>query len=298
MKEKENKSPAFQFYVQDFLMGTLEFSAEEVGGYIRLLCHQWDKGGLPNDDKKLIQLSGLRTKTLPAVKQKFTAGTDGLLRNDRLEKVRAEQKEYRDKQKARAEKRWCKPDATNDAAASKRHESGICQNDALQSSSSPSSSPSDLKKEVGDKSPSTSKKPEKKKPEVKEPSIYTRCMAVYCTWFEKEFGTGAKIDGQQGKAMKDLIAYFRVQVNKKLITEPATEKEIEDGIEASFRAVFEHWNRLELFYQQKTKLSEINSNIQNIIVQIKNPKQNGNGKHNNGKQISDTPIWRKQPENA
>lgn len=288
---KENKSPAFQFYVQDFLMGTLEFTAEQVGGYIRLLCHQWDKESLPDDDKKLIHLSGMRAKALVMVKAKFVKCDDGFLRNLRMEKVRQEQKDYRQKQKEKAEKRWGKADAT----AMPRHDSGISQTDALQSSpsSSPSSSKINTKNTVADKSASVK---EKRKPEPKkETSLYMRCMAVYCIWFEKEFGAAAKIDGQQGKALKDLMAYFRPQVTKKF-NGTATEIEVDDGIEASFRAVFDNWNRLELFYQQKTKLSEINSNIQNIIVQIKNPKQNGNIKNHQQPGIK-TPLWRQPVEN-
>jgi hypothetical protein len=34
----KSKSPAFQFYPQDFLVGSAMLSAEETGAYIRLLC--------------------------------------------------------------------------------------------------------------------------------------------------------------------------------------------------------------------------------------------------------------------
>lgn len=277
-------------------MGTLEFTAEQVGGYIRLLCHQWDKGGLPDDDKKLMQLSGMKAKALPEVKVKFIRNDDGQLRNVRMEKVRQEQKEYREKQKAKADKRWNKTDAT----AMPRHDSGISQTDALQSSSSPSSSPSKVntEKTVGDESPPPKEK--KKVVEVKEPSVYVRSMSVYCAWFEQRFETTAKIDGQQGKALKDLIAYFRPQVIKKFKEAPPDEKQIEDGIVSSFEVVFQNWDKLEVFYQQKTKLSEISSNIQNIIVQIKKPKQNGksNQQQQTGNNLSGTPIWRKEFENG
>jgi uncharacterized protein YdaU (DUF1376 family) len=89
------KAPAFQFYVQDFLLGTADFSAEEVGGYIRLLAHQWDKGGLPNDDKRLLKMTGMKAKSLPVVKAKFTIDEDGQLRNHRLEIERNKQVQWR-----------------------------------------------------------------------------------------------------------------------------------------------------------------------------------------------------------
>lgn len=36
------KDPAVLFYFQDFLVGTDFMTADEVGKYIRILCHQAD----------------------------------------------------------------------------------------------------------------------------------------------------------------------------------------------------------------------------------------------------------------
>jgi uncharacterized protein YdaU (DUF1376 family) len=99
-------SPAFQFYVADFLVGTAEMTAEEVGGYIRLLCYQWSKGGLPIENKKLMQLSGLfDLDSLNTVKTKFIE-INGLLKNERIEKTRGEQDDYRLKQSEASKKSW------------------------------------------------------------------------------------------------------------------------------------------------------------------------------------------------
>lgn len=92
------KAPAFQFYPADFIMGTAEMTAEEVGGYIRALCHQWTKEGLPNNRKKLESMLGINGESLDTILEKFTLYPDGRLKNDRLEKIRAEQMEYRAKQ--------------------------------------------------------------------------------------------------------------------------------------------------------------------------------------------------------
>ena len=53
------KSPAFQFYAKDFDSGTRALSAEEVGSYIRFLCHQWDKGSIPRDLESLARIAGI-----------------------------------------------------------------------------------------------------------------------------------------------------------------------------------------------------------------------------------------------
>jgi uncharacterized protein YdaU (DUF1376 family) len=124
------KPPAFQFYAADFLVGTLTMTNEEVGIYIRLLCHQWDKGFIPAD--KAARL--VCVKKLPAdVLAKFTE-LNGELRNERLERERRKQAEYREQQsqrgKAGAESRWSgtrHASANGETMASPS--SGQCPND-------------------------------------------------------------------------------------------------------------------------------------------------------------------------
>lgn len=97
------KPPAFQLYADDLLAGTINLTDAEMGFYMRLLCAQWSKGGLPNDDAELLAYSkgGLVEPSLNRVKAKFKPGPDGLLRNERLESERAKQIAYREGQKAK-----------------------------------------------------------------------------------------------------------------------------------------------------------------------------------------------------
>jgi len=48
------KDPAVLFYFQDFLVGTEFMTDDEVGKYIRILCHQADKGPLTEYQVKKI----------------------------------------------------------------------------------------------------------------------------------------------------------------------------------------------------------------------------------------------------
>ena len=48
----KGKDPAFLFYPSDFLAGTAHFTDEEVGAYIKLLCHQFNMGRLPQEKIK------------------------------------------------------------------------------------------------------------------------------------------------------------------------------------------------------------------------------------------------------
>ena len=92
-----NKPPAFQFYADDFLAGTFDMSTADVGAYIRLLCHQWNRGSIPVEPEKQQRLAG--GSVSDEVRHKFRRGKDGLLRNERLELERQKQAEYREKQR-------------------------------------------------------------------------------------------------------------------------------------------------------------------------------------------------------
>lgn len=104
------KSPAFQFYPQDFLTGTADMSNAEVGAYIRMLCHQWDKTALPDDQKTLIRFCNGDKNGVAAARKKFDVGEDGMLRNRRLERTREDQENYKANKseagKEGAKKRW------------------------------------------------------------------------------------------------------------------------------------------------------------------------------------------------
>jgi len=146
----KSKSPAFQFYPQDFLVGTAMLSAEETGAYIRLLCYSWTHDGLPDNDQQLARLAGCDGNAMASIRHKFGICEDGKLRNARQEEVRNKQIEYKNAQKANAEKRWQKQQKTGTFIPSDMprhmpsdippHSNGIsqqvCQSDALHSSSS------------------------------------------------------------------------------------------------------------------------------------------------------------------
>lgn len=59
-----NKDPAFLFYYQDFLVGTILMSDEEVGKYIKILCHLADKRSLTIDEIKIIVGGDVSKKVL------------------------------------------------------------------------------------------------------------------------------------------------------------------------------------------------------------------------------------------
>jgi uncharacterized protein YdaU (DUF1376 family) len=92
-----NKPPAFQFYADDFLAGTFDMTTAEVGAYIRLLCHQWNRGSIPVEPEKQQRLAG--GSVSDDVRSKFKRGKDGLMRNERMELERQKLDAYREQQR-------------------------------------------------------------------------------------------------------------------------------------------------------------------------------------------------------
>ena len=95
--------PAFQFYADDFIGGTCDLSASDVGAYIRLLCYQWSRGAIPDDPEKLDRVAGCKVSSDVLVK--FPGG-----KNARMEAEREKQAAFREEQarkgKAGADARW------------------------------------------------------------------------------------------------------------------------------------------------------------------------------------------------
>lgn len=93
----------------------------------------------------------------------------------------------------------------------------------------------------------------------------------YYQWHREKFGYDPKIDGVQGKALKALIAYI------KKLTIAGGKAGTEEDVAAAWEYILKNWGKLDPFIQSKTKLSDINYNIQNIINSLKNgkPKRSG-----------------------
>ena len=91
---------AFLFYPTDFVADTTDFSAEEVGIYMRLLCRQWTAGSLPSDIASLARIGGVSkarmTSAWNMLGRCFRAHpvATGQIVQGRLERVRAAALEY------------------------------------------------------------------------------------------------------------------------------------------------------------------------------------------------------------
>lgn len=127
-----NKPPAFQFYADDFLGGTVTMTLAQRGLYITLLSLQWNQGFVTQDDFDCLVGDGtaIAEPMAKRVLAKFAKGDDGHFRNVRLEAERQKQQAFRasrsESGKAGADKRW------------HSHSAAIAQPMAKNSSPSPS----------------------------------------------------------------------------------------------------------------------------------------------------------------
>lgn len=83
------KAPAFQFYPDDFIGGTVMFTAEEVGAYMRLLCFQWGNGSIPDRKDLIDRIAGCSVSQ--DVLDKFVDG-----KQPRLEIVRTKMLDFKE----------------------------------------------------------------------------------------------------------------------------------------------------------------------------------------------------------
>lgn len=92
----------------------------------------------------------------------------------------------------------------------------------------------------------------------------------YFNWFKEKTGSKPKINGAEAKAAQELGRYIKQIVNEKY-PNSSNEKIIEGWV-----AILMSYEKWESFNQKQLKLTQINSNITNIIANIKGliPKQN------------------------
>lgn len=101
-------------------------------------------------------------------------------------------------------------------------------------------------------------------PGIKNAKLFPQMITVYDDFIKKQTGgPGSKINGAEGQAMRQIIEYWR----------KASKDPSDKGILNSWNHMLMCWGDLEPFYQGKLKLTEINSNMVNLINQIKNPKK-------------------------
>lgn len=105
--------------------------------------------------------------------------------------------------------------------------------------------------------------------EKKTDSIHNKCIEVYSDFIKNRTGVGPKIGGSGGKAMKTIIEYLSAQIRS---SHPEYDTErINLETVSAWNWVLSKFSKWSPFHQEQIKLEQINSNLINIIANIKNP---------------------------
>lgn len=97
------KAPAFQLYAGDFLTDVLDWTDEQVGAHIRLLCWSWvNRRGIPRDTQRLTRIAPGAVDAWSVIGDKWAEGPDDTWVNERLESTRASNDAFRASQRERS----------------------------------------------------------------------------------------------------------------------------------------------------------------------------------------------------
>ena len=113
-----SQDPAFLFYPNDYLGGTMGFSFDMHGAYLMLLIYQFNNGHFK--EAKARQIVG---KLFDKIKHKFAKDENELLYNERLEEEIKKRKIFSDSRRKNAQERWNKK--KKDASALQKNTSAM-----------------------------------------------------------------------------------------------------------------------------------------------------------------------------
>lgn len=107
-------------------------------------------------------------------------------------------------------------------------------------------------------------------------SNYVVMMETYYNWFKKRNDNiPPMINGMEGKALKSIVLYLETVARARLIEdgEDTSPENVNFKACESLEFIFAKWETLDAFTQKQVKLTQINSNITNIINHFKNGRK-------------------------
>lgn len=228
------------------MTGTMFFTDEQVGKYIRLLCAQHQHGRLT--EKHMLHICRTYDKD---IWDKFTKDENGLFYQSRLSEEIEKRKNFtesRRKNRLSPKKQTVKPkkkkitSQTYDTSYD-NHMTGHMGN------GNGNGNINEKGNEIGNK----------KTPHPE----YSNCIKIYDEFIQLRTSAPARIDGLIGRSMNEIIhqlAKYQAVVDKK------------KTVAELLKYIFDHFSDWSAFHQTQIKLNQINSNLENIINSIKNGK--------------------------
>lgn len=251
----EGESPAVMWWARDWLTSETVLAMPRAARslYFDLLLRQWIDGSIPSDTKVLAALTGEShgafLKLWKHVACCFEAGADGRLRNERMERERKADEEYRSaKSKAGAEgaaKRWQTHSRPMAGATDLPHPKG-CPSSSSSSSSSHSSLASQVPLGGGSAPPARSYRRASKRTE--RGALHQAAIDWWCETFQAVCGRRYGFDhDKDGKQVKAILSMSGVTLDdfkdRALILLHAAPEWIDEG-GRDLATLRSQWNRL------------------------------------------------------
>lgn len=98
-------------------------------------------------------------------------------------------------------------------------------------------------------------------------TLYSKMIEEYDMFCQDKTGVGCKIDGAQGKSMKRIIKFLETQCKKK--DNQLENNELEEKVLIGWQYILCNWEKLDDFNRGRIKLTEIDSNMLNILSKLK-----------------------------
>ncbi len=103
-------------------------------------------------------------------------------------------------------------------------------------------------------------------------TLYSKMIEQYDKFCLNKTGVGCKIDGVQGKSMKRIIKFLETQCKKK--DEKLENEELDNKVLLAWEYILLNWDKLDDFNRGRIKLTEIDSNMLNILIKLKEQPTN------------------------
>ena len=113
----------------------------------------------------------------------------------------------------------------------------------------------------------------KSKEKTKSDKLFPLMVQAYDDFCVQRMGMGAKMNPHQGKAMKSIVQYLANQIKNK--KGEMQEEVLKVEILSAWNYILGNWSKINGYYAEQIKLSQIDSNLPNLLIQLRNQKQNG-----------------------
>ena len=95
--------------------------------------------------------------------------------------------------------------------------------------------------------------------------LHVEFVKLYCDWYLTKIGVKYKFQGgEDGNAIKSMKMYIKSSIQDKTGIEPSDEVVIN-----GWRFILENYDKWDNFYKKQLKISQVNSNLPNIMANIK-----------------------------